>query len=167
MTRPLGAANSRTTEHLLELALAMLDDARREQNTIQLPANNWLTNNFTLEIIRAKVRNQTCIDRDALTEILDRFLTLGDDVIYSLAGLVCCHFLIISNTCSRRSIWPCAFSRCVKNGYVSSGISAALAILGSVRKSHLFRAVNILNCARTGPSGFSPPWESLLICNEV
>ena len=33
----------------------MLDDARREQNTIQLPANNWLTNNFTLEIIRAKV----------------------------------------------------------------------------------------------------------------
>ena len=33
----------------------MLDDARREQSTIQLPANNWLTNNFTLEIIRAKV----------------------------------------------------------------------------------------------------------------
>jgi uncharacterized membrane protein YebE (DUF533 family) len=33
----------------------MLDDARREQNTDQLPANNWLTNNFTLEIIRAKV----------------------------------------------------------------------------------------------------------------
>jgi hypothetical protein len=55
MTIPPGAANSRTTEHLLELALAMLDDARREQSTIQLPANNWLTNNFTLEIIRAKV----------------------------------------------------------------------------------------------------------------
>jgi hypothetical protein len=55
MTIPLGAANSRTTEHLLELALAMLDDAKREQNTIQLPANNWLTNNFTLEVIRAKV----------------------------------------------------------------------------------------------------------------
>ena len=36
-------------ERLLELALAMLDDARREQNTIQLTANNWLTNNFTLE----------------------------------------------------------------------------------------------------------------------
>ena len=32
----------------------MLDDAS-EQSTIQLPANNWLTNNFTLEIIRAKV----------------------------------------------------------------------------------------------------------------
>jgi hypothetical protein len=55
MTIPPGAANSRTTEHLLELALTMLDDARREQNTIQLPANNWLTHNFTLEIIRAKV----------------------------------------------------------------------------------------------------------------
>jgi hypothetical protein len=55
MNIPLGAANSHTTEHLLELALAMLDDARREQNNVQLPANNWLTNNFTLEIIRAKV----------------------------------------------------------------------------------------------------------------
>jgi hypothetical protein len=55
MSIPLGAANSRTTERLLELALAMLDDARREQNTVQLPANNWLTNNFTLEIIRARV----------------------------------------------------------------------------------------------------------------
>jgi len=33
----------------------MLDDARYEQNNVQLPANNWLTNNFTLEIILAKV----------------------------------------------------------------------------------------------------------------
>jgi hypothetical protein len=33
----------------------MLDDARREQNNVQLPINNWLTNNFTLELIRAKV----------------------------------------------------------------------------------------------------------------
>ncbi len=33
----------------------MLDCARREQNIDQLPSNNWLTNNFTLEIIRAKV----------------------------------------------------------------------------------------------------------------
>ena len=55
MSIPLGAANSRTTERLLELALAMLDDARHEQNNVQLPANSWLTNNFTLEIIRAKV----------------------------------------------------------------------------------------------------------------
>jgi hypothetical protein len=54
MNIPLGAANSHTTEHILELALAMLDDARREQNNVQLPANNWLTDNFTLEIIRAK-----------------------------------------------------------------------------------------------------------------
>lgn len=55
MKIPLGATNNYTTEHLLELALAMLDDARREQNNDPLPANNWLTNNFTLEIIRAKV----------------------------------------------------------------------------------------------------------------
>jgi hypothetical protein len=55
MNIPLGAANSHTTEHILELALAVLDDARREQNNVQLPANNWLTDNFTLEIIRAKV----------------------------------------------------------------------------------------------------------------
>jgi hypothetical protein len=35
-------------------ALTMLDSAR-EQTTDQLPANNWLTNNFTLAIIRAKM----------------------------------------------------------------------------------------------------------------
>jgi hypothetical protein len=55
MTIPLGATNFHTTEHLLELALTMLDSARREQNNDQLPANNWLSNNFSLEIIRAKV----------------------------------------------------------------------------------------------------------------
>jgi hypothetical protein len=55
MNIPIGAANSHKTERLLELALAMLDDARREQNNVQLPANNWLTNSFTLEIIRVKV----------------------------------------------------------------------------------------------------------------
>jgi hypothetical protein len=55
MNIPLGAANNHTTERLLEIALAMLDNARREQNNVQLPANNWLTNNFTLEIIRTKV----------------------------------------------------------------------------------------------------------------
>jgi hypothetical protein len=55
MNISLGAANSHTTEHLLELALAMLDDARREQNNVQLPADNWLPNNFTLKLIRAKV----------------------------------------------------------------------------------------------------------------
>ena len=52
---PLKATDFHTTEHLLELALTMLDSARHEQNNDQLPANNWLTNNFTLEIIRAKV----------------------------------------------------------------------------------------------------------------
>ena len=55
MSVPLKATSYHTTERLLELALTMLENARREQNTDQLPANNWLTNNFTLEIIRAKV----------------------------------------------------------------------------------------------------------------
>jgi hypothetical protein len=55
MDMPTGAANRHTTERLLELALAMIDDARREQNNVELPANNWLTNNFNLEIIRVKV----------------------------------------------------------------------------------------------------------------
>jgi hypothetical protein len=55
MSVPLKATNFHTTERLLELALTMLDNARHEQNNDQLPANNWLTNNFTLEIIRAKV----------------------------------------------------------------------------------------------------------------
>jgi hypothetical protein len=52
---PLKATSNHTTERLLELALAMLENARREQNNDQLPGNNWLTGNFTLEIIRAKV----------------------------------------------------------------------------------------------------------------
>ena len=55
MSVPLKAINFHTTERLLELALTMLDSARREQNNDRLPANNWLTDNFTLEIIRAKV----------------------------------------------------------------------------------------------------------------
>jgi hypothetical protein len=55
MSVPLKAISYYTTERLLELALTMLEDARREQNTDQLPANNWLKNNFTLEIIRTKV----------------------------------------------------------------------------------------------------------------
>jgi hypothetical protein len=55
MSVPLKATSYYTTEHLLELALTMLENARHEQNNVQLPANNWLTNNFTLEIIRAKV----------------------------------------------------------------------------------------------------------------
>jgi hypothetical protein len=55
MSVPLKATSYHTTERLLELALTMLENARREQNNEQLPANNWLTNSFTLEIIRAKV----------------------------------------------------------------------------------------------------------------
>ena len=55
MSIPLKATDFHTTERLLELALTMLDSARHEQTNDRLPANNWLTNNFTLEIIRAKV----------------------------------------------------------------------------------------------------------------
>jgi hypothetical protein len=38
---PLKATSYHTTERLLELALITLDNARREQNNEQLPANNW------------------------------------------------------------------------------------------------------------------------------
>ena len=56
MNVPPRAANNYTTEQVLELALGLLDDARREQADERMPIiNNWLTNNFTLEIIRAKV----------------------------------------------------------------------------------------------------------------
>jgi hypothetical protein len=49
-------ANNYTTEQLLETALALLDNARREQVGERMLINdNWLANNFTLEIIRAKV----------------------------------------------------------------------------------------------------------------
>ena len=54
MTMPQRAANNYTTEQLLESALALLDSARREQ-TYEPVIDNWLTDNFTLEIIRAKV----------------------------------------------------------------------------------------------------------------
>ena len=65
-------------------------------------------------------RNQTCIDRDALAE--------PSTVSSPSAG---CHLspgrawsaaasLSFSNTCSRRSIWPCVFSRCVITACVSS-----------------------------------------------
>ena len=50
------AANNYTTEKLLETALGLLDNARREQSGERMLINdNWLANNFTLEIIRAKV----------------------------------------------------------------------------------------------------------------
>ena len=54
MNIPQRAANNYTTEQLLETALALLDNARREQ-TYEPVFDKWLTNNFTLEIIRAKV----------------------------------------------------------------------------------------------------------------
>ena len=42
MSVPLKATSFHTTERLLEFALTMLENARREQNNDQLPANNWL-----------------------------------------------------------------------------------------------------------------------------
>jgi hypothetical protein len=45
-----------TTDQLLEFALTLLDRVRREQNGERNPIiNNWLEDNLTLEIIRAKV----------------------------------------------------------------------------------------------------------------
>jgi hypothetical protein len=56
MSIPSNASRNYTTDQLLEVALALLDRARREQSAERMPINdNWLTNNFTLEIIRAKV----------------------------------------------------------------------------------------------------------------
>ena len=56
MNMPQSAANNYTTEQLLETALALLDNARREQIYERMPViDKWLTNNFSLEIIRAKV----------------------------------------------------------------------------------------------------------------
>ncbi len=56
MNLPPRAANNYTTDQLLEAALALLDSARRDQTYERMPIiDKWLTNNFTLEIIRAKV----------------------------------------------------------------------------------------------------------------
>jgi hypothetical protein len=56
MNIPPQAAKNYTTEQPLETALALLDSARRDQTYERMPIiDKWLTNNFTLEIIRAKV----------------------------------------------------------------------------------------------------------------
>jgi hypothetical protein len=56
MNIPSNASRNYTTAQLLEFALALLDRARREQGGERLPINdNWLVDNLTLEIIRAKV----------------------------------------------------------------------------------------------------------------
>jgi hypothetical protein len=53
---PSNASRNYTTDQLLEFALALLDKARREQSGERMPTtDNWLANNLTLEIIRAKV----------------------------------------------------------------------------------------------------------------
>jgi hypothetical protein len=56
MTMPQRSTNNYTTEQLLETALVLIDNARREQTYERMPIiDKWLTNNFALEIIRAKV----------------------------------------------------------------------------------------------------------------
>jgi hypothetical protein len=56
MNIPSNASRNYTTDQLLEFALTLLDRARREQAGERLPINdNWLADNITLEIIRAKV----------------------------------------------------------------------------------------------------------------
>jgi hypothetical protein len=53
---PSNACRNYTTDQLLEFAFTLLDRARREQAGERLPINdNWLADNLTLEIIRAKV----------------------------------------------------------------------------------------------------------------
>ena len=53
---PLNVCRTYTTDQLLECALTLLDRARREQSDERMPINdNWLADNLTLEIIRAKV----------------------------------------------------------------------------------------------------------------
>jgi hypothetical protein len=56
MNMPQSAAKNYSTEQLLETSLALLVNARREQTYERIPGiDKRLTNNFTLEIIRAKV----------------------------------------------------------------------------------------------------------------
>jgi hypothetical protein len=56
MNIPSNASRNYTTDQLLELALALLDRARRELSGERMPiSDSWLANNLTLEIIRAKV----------------------------------------------------------------------------------------------------------------
>jgi hypothetical protein len=56
MNIPLNVCRNYTTDQLLELVLTLLDRARREQASERMPINdNWLVDNLTLEIIRAKV----------------------------------------------------------------------------------------------------------------
>ena len=75
------------------------------------PRNECAVARHLIMFDRLARRNQTGIDRGAFAEILDRFLTLRNDAIYRLTGLGLGRLPIISNTCSRRSIWPCVSSR--------------------------------------------------------
>jgi hypothetical protein len=98
-------------------------------------------------------RNQTYIDRDARTEILDRFLTLGDDVIYCLAALGLRPLPIISNACSRRSIWRCVLFAVCHERLRKLRHLGRLGYLGKSAKNHLSRAVNILQLRQNSSLG--------------
>jgi hypothetical protein len=57
-------------------------------------------------------------------------------------GLVCGRFPIISNTCSRRSVWLCLFAVCHER-LRKFRYLGRLGYLGKSPKNLLFRAVNI------------------------
>ena len=60
MNIPLNACRNYATDQLLWFALTLLNRARREQAGERMPiTDNWLADNLTLEIIRAKVAANT------------------------------------------------------------------------------------------------------------
>ena len=62
--------------------------------------------------------NEAGIDRRAFAEFLDRLVAFRDDANDRLAGLALGPLApTISNTCSRRSIWPCVSSQWVVKAF--------------------------------------------------
>src|SRR5271166_4964241 len=89
MNVPPWAANNYTTEQLLELALGLLDDARREQTDERMPIiNNWLTNNSPLKLFVP--RWQLIRLTPPLTS---NSWTVGGSVVYTVAHDGGCHSL--------------------------------------------------------------------------
>jgi hypothetical protein len=79
--------------------------------------------------------DETGIDRRAFAEFFDRLLALCDDAIDRLAGLGLGRLPIISNTCSRRSIWPWFSSRCGVKAFFSSASFAPSPLWGESDRS--------------------------------
>jgi hypothetical protein len=77
--------------------------------------------------------DETGIDGRAFAEFFDRLLALWHDAIDRLAGLGLGRLPIISNTCSRRSIWPWGFFAMRRKPFFSSASFAAFTIVGRVR----------------------------------